>query len=180
MISVGGGNVICTDGAGAGWIAVMSIPARARQIGRTYLGWTEDFLGYDVITGATSVTAASVHTVTTISPAPNTKEIDMRSSYLIKGAVNGTMGNLNGMLALIGPSLFVSIGSQSDFDGIARDLAEDPTAILNGYDPANPGVQRAEFVRLVSVFGIEPSYVGPGGRYYGHGHPLNQAAQAGL
>lgn len=59
VISLGGGLVRCTDGAGAGRMATMTIAQRARQIGRTYLGWCEDFLGYDVITTATASTGST-------------------------------------------------------------------------------------------------------------------------
>ena len=111
---------------------------------------------------------------------PTSKEIDMKSNYLVKGAVGTTMGPLNGILAVVGPQLFTALGSQSDFDGIARDVHEDSGSILAGYDPEGAGVQYSELVRLVTVFGIEPGYVGPGGRYYGPGHPLNKRAKPSL
>lgn len=60
VLSLGGGQVICTDGAGAGRISVMSITQRARQIGRTYLGWAEDFLGYDVVTTTSAASGATL------------------------------------------------------------------------------------------------------------------------
>ena len=78
VLSLGGGNVICTDGAGAGRIAVMTIAQRARQIGRTYLGWTEDFLGYDVVTPTT----ASLGNATPISQG----EEDMPKYQIVNAA----------------------------------------------------------------------------------------------
>lgn len=51
VISLGGGQVIATDANGIGGrIGVTTIAARAAIIQRPYLGWTEDFLGYDVVT----------------------------------------------------------------------------------------------------------------------------------
>lgn len=59
VISLGGGRVIATDVGGAGRIGVTTIPARAAQISRPYLGWTEDFLGYDVTVGAALASTTS-------------------------------------------------------------------------------------------------------------------------
>jgi lysozyme family protein len=44
-ISVGGGRVACTDYPGWGQVGTCTIDQRIAQTGRTYLGWTEDFLG---------------------------------------------------------------------------------------------------------------------------------------
>lgn len=49
-LSIGGGYAIFTDSP-TGNTGVMSIAARAAQIGRPYLGWIEDFLGHDTTTG---------------------------------------------------------------------------------------------------------------------------------
>lgn len=55
VISLGGGQVIATDANGIGGrIGVTSIAARAARIQRPYLGWTEDFLGYDVVATSTA------------------------------------------------------------------------------------------------------------------------------
>lgn len=61
MVSLGGGMLIGTDVGGAGRIGTISIADRARAISRPYLGWTEDFLGYDVVdtTAAAPAPAAS-------------------------------------------------------------------------------------------------------------------------
>lgn len=45
-LSIGGGLGIFTDANGAR-VGIMSFQARAIQTQRPYLGWTEDFLGYD-------------------------------------------------------------------------------------------------------------------------------------
>ena len=64
-ISLGGGLLRCSDGGGSGRMATMTIAARAKQIARPYLGWTSDFLGYQLVnfgagggsTGTTGVDA---------------------------------------------------------------------------------------------------------------------------
>lgn len=65
VISLGGGRVIATDVGGAGHIGETTIAARAAQISRPYLGWTDDFLGYDVAYAApaTAVASASVSAI---------------------------------------------------------------------------------------------------------------------
>jgi hypothetical protein len=50
VISIGNGQIIGTDVGGAGRIGVMSLISRGQIIQRPYLGWTEDFLGYDIDT----------------------------------------------------------------------------------------------------------------------------------
>lgn len=45
VISLGGGRVVATDWPHNGVINITTIDARQRQIGRPYLGWTEDILG---------------------------------------------------------------------------------------------------------------------------------------
>lgn len=72
VLSLGGGQVIGTDVGGSGRIGVTTIAARARAIARPYLGWTEDFLGYDVVTASTASLAA-----TAIIPPPTTEDDDM-------------------------------------------------------------------------------------------------------
>lgn len=56
VISLGGGQVVCTDYPGWGQVGTCTIDERERQIGREYLGWSEDILGavidYDQGTGA--------------------------------------------------------------------------------------------------------------------------------
>lgn len=42
VISLGGGRVVATDGAGVGRIGVLSVDQRTAQIARPYLGWTEN------------------------------------------------------------------------------------------------------------------------------------------
>lgn len=49
-LSIGGGRAIFTDSP-TGNTGVMTIPARAAQIGRRYLGWTPTFLGHDTSAG---------------------------------------------------------------------------------------------------------------------------------
>lgn len=83
VISIGGGLVRCTDGAGAGRMGTMTIAQRAAQIGRVYLGWTEDFLGYDVVT-----TAGASLNATPISTTPTGDEFDMASLDDLKTIVN--------------------------------------------------------------------------------------------
>lgn len=82
VISIGGGLVRCTDGAGAGRMGTMTIAQRAAQIGRVYLGWTEDFLGYDVVT-----TAGAALNATPISTTPTGDEFDMASLADLKTIV---------------------------------------------------------------------------------------------
>lgn len=48
-ISLGGGLIRCSDGAGAGRMATMTIAARAKAIARPYLGYTTDFLGHQLV-----------------------------------------------------------------------------------------------------------------------------------
>ena len=48
-ISMGGGLLFCSDGAGSGRTGVMTIAARAKQTGRPYLGWMSDFLGHQLV-----------------------------------------------------------------------------------------------------------------------------------
>lgn len=67
MVSAGGGFLIGTDVGGAGRIGTISVAARARAISRPYLGWTEDFLGYDVVS-----TAFSSSDSTPIAPPAST------------------------------------------------------------------------------------------------------------
>lgn len=45
VISLGGGKVVATDWPYNGVINITTIDARERQIGRPYLGWTEEILG---------------------------------------------------------------------------------------------------------------------------------------
>ena len=59
VISLGGGRVIGTDVGGAGRIGETTIAARAAAISRPFLGWTEDFLGYDIDSAATAALDAS-------------------------------------------------------------------------------------------------------------------------
>lgn len=48
VISLGGGRVVATDWPRNGVIGITTIDARERQIGRPYLGWTEDILGFPI------------------------------------------------------------------------------------------------------------------------------------
>ncbi|AWN03560.1 lysin A [Microbacterium phage Hyperion] len=48
VISLGGGRVVATDWPYNGVIGITTIDARERQIGRPYLGWTEEILGQPV------------------------------------------------------------------------------------------------------------------------------------
>lgn len=107
VISIGGGRVRCTDGAGSGRMGTMTIAQRAAQIGRTYLGWTEDFLGYDIVT---TTTAAAQATPVTITPRKDTP--DMK---LIKVTANGAT-----TYALVGTRFFQTIIDVS----VANALAE--------------------------------------------------------
>lgn len=65
----GAGNAIirCSDGGGAGRMASMTIGARGRQIARPYLGYTTDFLGYQLVNFGPKG-AGTVPTSNTISP----------------------------------------------------------------------------------------------------------------
>lgn len=109
--------------------------------------------------------------------APTQKELDMKSTYLIRGAVGPSMSSLNGLIAVIGPNLFTALGSEDDWKGIIRDTRENPADVLDGYDPVGGGLGRSELVRLSVVFGIPAGYFGPGGRWYGPGHPDNRGAK---
>ncbi|QXJ40742.1 putative lysin [Curtobacterium phage Parvaparticeps] len=55
-LSIGGGLAIFTDGPN-GNTAIMSISARAAQIGRPYFGWTESFLGHKTSAGLAFLSA---------------------------------------------------------------------------------------------------------------------------
>ncbi|MDT0211253.1 hypothetical protein [Curtobacterium sp. BRD11] len=57
-LSIGGGYAIFTDSP-TGNTGVMSLRSRAAQIGRPYLGWTEDFLGHGTTSGVAYAAAAS-------------------------------------------------------------------------------------------------------------------------
>lgn len=48
VISLGGGRVVATDWPYNGVINITTIDARERQIGRPYLGWTEEILGQPI------------------------------------------------------------------------------------------------------------------------------------
>ncbi|UVT31313.1 endolysin [Microbacterium phage Marcie] len=48
VISLGGGKVVATDWPYNGVIGITTIDARQRQIGRPYLGWTEEILGQPI------------------------------------------------------------------------------------------------------------------------------------
>lgn len=52
VISLGNGQAIATDVSGAGRIGVISLVQRGLNIQRPPLGWTSDFLGYDISTAA--------------------------------------------------------------------------------------------------------------------------------
>ncbi len=79
-LSIGGGFAVFTDSP-TGNTGIMSISARASQIGRPYLGWTEDLMGYDTTAGQAARAPQPAPTpvvvvVPTIPPTP-TVETDM-------------------------------------------------------------------------------------------------------
>lgn len=90
VISLGGGLVRCTDGAGAGRMGTMTIAQRAAQIGRTYLGWTEDFLGYDVTTTATAALHVS-QLINTPKPTPKGAPDMLAVQYQGSGSLAGSL-----------------------------------------------------------------------------------------
>lgn len=75
VISLGGGRVVATDWPTNGRIGVTTIDARERQIGRPYLGWTEDILGVPV--WAPPLTASN-GAASTISTPDLSEEDDMQ------------------------------------------------------------------------------------------------------
>ncbi|QHB37172.1 endolysin [Microbacterium phage Terij] len=48
VISIGGGNCVATDWPYNGVTNITTLAARQRQIGRPYLGWTDNILGYPI------------------------------------------------------------------------------------------------------------------------------------
>jgi hypothetical protein len=93
VISLGGGLVRCTDGAGAGRMGTMTIAQRAAQIGRTYLGWTEDFLGYDIVTAAAAAVLASPLSATPNQRPTNPPEDDMTVYLATTASTDGVVPN---------------------------------------------------------------------------------------
>jgi hypothetical protein len=82
-LSIGGGYAIFTDSP-TGNTGVMSIAARARQIGRPYLGWIEDFLGHDTTSGVAYSTPVVVAppVVVVIPPRILTPKIEADMLYV--------------------------------------------------------------------------------------------------
>lgn len=77
-ISVGGGKAVFTDSSrGNTYIGVMTLAARAREIERPYLGWTEDF-GGNLISFA-AIGTPVIH-ITPNTPAGEEEDDDMKNS----------------------------------------------------------------------------------------------------
>jgi hypothetical protein len=58
-MALGGQNVRATDYPSAGRVGTCTIDQRTAQIGRPYLGWVGDFLGYTVDLGNAAITVTS-------------------------------------------------------------------------------------------------------------------------
>lgn len=58
-VSIGGGRLTATDYPTYGHIGTCTIAQREQQTGRVYLGWSEDFLGNDILYPAGTSTAAA-------------------------------------------------------------------------------------------------------------------------
>lgn len=92
VISLGGGRVAATDWPQYGVIGECTIDQRQAQIGRPYLGWTDNILGYPIKQVAPAVVEA------TPLPASPPEETEMK---LIQATGRG--------IAVIGPAYFKSL-----------------------------------------------------------------------
>lgn len=82
-LSIGGGYAIFTDSP-TGNTGVMSLAARAAQIGRPYLGWIEDFLGHDTTSGVAYAEAAAgpLPVIVVIPPRTLTPKVEPDMLYV--------------------------------------------------------------------------------------------------
>lgn len=117
-VSIGGGYGIFTDAAGQGSrVGIMTLRARAAQIGRPYEGWA-DSLGGHSIRLATNVTAGELATAISNAPTPEQQEAELMSQVTIltttdSGADNGQTIIIGGIPVNLGPGNTGSIKSVS-------------------------------------------------------------------
>lgn len=90
-VSVGGGWLTATDYPTFGHIGRCTIAQREAQTGRVYLGWTEDFLGNDIIFAGPSPAAPAAPTAA--PPVPITLK---RSKHMmtVRDSQTGTISTL--------------------------------------------------------------------------------------
>uniref|UniRef100_A0AAU8EIK3 Endolysin n=1 Tax=Microbacterium phage Judebell TaxID=3230835 RepID=A0AAU8EIK3_9CAUD len=86
VISLGGGKVVATDWPYNGVIGITTIDARERQIGRPYLGWTEEILGQPVDFDRPGTGGGELYPTRPVS-----KEDDTMLALLINGAHKCTL-----------------------------------------------------------------------------------------
>lgn len=105
VISLGGGRVVATDWPRNGVINITTIDARQRQIGRPYLGWTEDILGADV--AFPSAAGGGTGPTPTPSPTPTPKpkrrkrDIMAEAAYTTPDGTIAVQARLGGMVTLM-------------------------------------------------------------------------------
>lgn len=112
-VSIGGGYGIFTDAAGQGSrVGIMTLRARAAQIGRPYEGWS-DSLGGHSIRLATNVTASELATAIAEAPTPEEQEQELMSQVTVLTSPSGQTAVIGGIPLLLGAGNIGSIKSQS-------------------------------------------------------------------
>lgn len=86
-ISLGGGRVICTDWPVNGVIGSCTIQERIAQTGRPYLGWSEDFLGNNVLPAEPA--DVGVEPFPAPTETPSEEEDDMRPITILRVDADG-------------------------------------------------------------------------------------------
>jgi len=107
-ISIGGGYGIFTDAAGQGArVGIMSLRARAAQIGRPYLGWASS-LGGHTIRLATTATAGEIREAIANAPTAQEQEYPMSGHVLISHP-QGQIHVIAGVPVDLGPGNSASV-----------------------------------------------------------------------
>lgn len=94
VVSIGNGLCIATDSAGP-VVGIMTLAARAKQIQRPYLGWSNTLGGHRFSAAAAPVTPGAVQNATsTIASIDSIKEIAaMSDSFIVSYAKSGNSRN---------------------------------------------------------------------------------------
>lgn len=90
-LSIGGGYAIFTDSP-TGNTGIMSIRARAAQIGRRYLGWTGSFLGHQTTAGNAYGKPVPPAVIVTVGRVPVKTDQNGDRMYSIRNNAKGSEG----------------------------------------------------------------------------------------
>lgn len=90
-LSIGGGRAIFTDSP-TGNTGVMTLRARAAQIGRRYLGWTGSFLGHETTAGNAFGKPTPPAVIVTVGKTPVKIDTNGDRMYAIRNNAKGSVG----------------------------------------------------------------------------------------